>query len=1464
MLRFCSFCVVMLWAVLAQSQTCRQVIGYCANWQWYDRAHLMNPTSIPYSKYSVLNYSFFRPQASGHITSTDDWADQNLLLGQINWQTTPPTYIAGTNIPDNAHAVGTKVVISVGGWSDSNNFPAIAASAAKRAIFAHDCVVWVDSFNLDGVDIDWEYPGYAEHNGTAADKPNFTLLLQQIRDSLNVYEVASGKEMLLTACFGAAQSHMSNINWSAVVPILDYVNLMSYDFYGTWDATANHNAPLHAPTQGDPNFCIEGAVNLLTGTYGVSPSKINAGTAFYGRSAKTTGTPALFGPINGTVDGATFSADEGSPTYYNVLQKLSLFNTNYDAVAGVPYLTGKNGLNTFVSYDNPQSIAAKAQFIVDHNLAGAIIWEISGDMVASASNTLASTPLLDTLNAVFCGGPSCANVSGLSVLPTMTALTFSWVAPSGVDSVSVRYKTAAASTWITVKRAANAAFTVSGLPLCTAYVWEVKSQCGTQLGDYVAGAATSTLCCNVPASLAALPAPTSAQLTWIGNGANSYNIRWKLKTGTAWTTISNIATASYNLVGLANCTEYHVQVRAKCGTTFGAWSASKLFKTTACTTCDVPTQTTTSQNGTSTTFVWANTGATYYQLRYKLTSASAWTSASNITANNKIINGLVSCANYTWQVRGNCNGLWSAYSTAASLATSGCCVAAINARTTSIGSTTVTLKWTGAATSSYELSWRNAANAAWTSATISNDTAYILNGLTSCTGYQFKVRTLCTPASSWTSDVYFATSGCANCEAPPVKYFSAATYTPIGEIKVGQGRLYPVWGVSADAFIPQNRVSWAIANVHAAHLFRLMSGTSRIPNNFYFATAAKESFCGCDNGIVAAPAASPFPFSFQAASLGDGCFQIENNSAYNELKNLYPQRYPTGQHANLIGGHHYTTAAISKAYYDIFAVKYWDIVKGYNPTAFFNQATDSNAVIKLMAIAYNRGLWYTGLATVLNTDRTNALAANTISPYFNDNSYGYDYQNALTQYCQVLGNQANLLPANLTANNPATGQPYNSFVSFYNPSVTWNDVNEYIDSIAVLYPEVNIPSLKSKVQAVFNAQNNGAAISFRYNLGSVLDALVMALPADDPTSNLAVAYGCNSGGGNPTGGTCATPATLSAVGIGNSAATLTWQAASNASGYNLRWKVATASTWTDVANLGSNTYSLAGLTACTDYVWQVQALCAEGPTTFTTDAAFQTIGCNGGGGGTPPAAPNSYCSLYSVNSTAEWVQTFSIGSYTKNSGNNNGFGNFIDQTTLILNGNTSVTCSVSAAYSGTPQTQYIKVWIDWNRDGDFDDADENVLSGSTNTTTAVSQNVTIPANVSYGYARMRVATRRGTAPLTCDVYLNGETEDYVVQLQPISALQSNFGNNAQPLQLFPNPGKDAFTLVFDTYDTQNYQLDLLDAQGSRLLSQSLGKLEKGRQTHTVSQLGALPTGLYLVVLRAEGQPISIVRWQKIE
>lgn len=408
-------------AILAiYSHAQKTVIGYYPNYQFYDRNKLVRPDSVKFEKYTFVNYGFFKPQASGNIIQTDPFADKTCLLGPVtNWNPagyTPGTYGSAADtiglgviaahdtaykMSRLAHNKGCKLLLSVGGYTSAglpDNFPVVAASAAARSNFASKCAEIIELYDLDGIDIDWEFPS----NNT--DKANFTALLAATRDSLDALEPVIGRQLYLTVAVSASPDYMQFIDWTGIISLVDYINLMSYDFYGPWDIKTNHNSPLF-PTTNATAGNVTGlswneAVNTLLNTYNVPASRLNIGIPFYGRSRFTTGAPGLgVTAVQNVMDTVRFAADAGRPLYYNIEGYLPSYTKHWDTAANVPYLTSSRN-NTFVSYDDEQSVGLKAKFINSKDLAGAIVWDLTGDYIGG-SNNIVKTPLIDTINAVF-------------------------------------------------------------------------------------------------------------------------------------------------------------------------------------------------------------------------------------------------------------------------------------------------------------------------------------------------------------------------------------------------------------------------------------------------------------------------------------------------------------------------------------------------------------------------------------------------------------------------------------------------------------------------------------------------------------------------------------------------------------------------------------------------------------------------------------------------------------------------------------------------------------------------------------------------------------------------------------------------------------------------------------------------------------------------------------------------------
>jgi GH18 family chitinase len=220
-------CAALFLTCSVRAQT-SEIIGYYPSWKHPGGVPLLPPERIPYQDLTIINYAFFAPLPDGTIVGRDTVGDAMVLRGQ--------------RLTQLAHRHGVRVVLSLGGWEDSGNFPAVAARAESRTRFAHSCIELIREFNFDGIDIDWEFPGYADHNGTPDDREYFILLLRELRDSLNTWP----RHLLLTAAVPAGRATGGGLDIAAMDELLDFFNIMTYDFYGPWDPRANHNAPLYA------------------------------------------------------------------------------------------------------------------------------------------------------------------------------------------------------------------------------------------------------------------------------------------------------------------------------------------------------------------------------------------------------------------------------------------------------------------------------------------------------------------------------------------------------------------------------------------------------------------------------------------------------------------------------------------------------------------------------------------------------------------------------------------------------------------------------------------------------------------------------------------------------------------------------------------------------------------------------------------------------------------------------------------------------------------------------------------------------------------------------------------------------------------------------------------------------------------------------------------------------------------
>ena len=244
-----------------------------------------------------------------------------------------------------------KVLLSVGGWG-AGNFSEMAADPKLRRKFADDCLRIVKEYNLDGIDIDWEYPGSsaAKISSSPDDRANFTLLMRDLRETL-------GNNRLLTIATSAGAEHIA---YTDVIPYLDFVNIMTYDMANA----PKHHAALY-PSENTPDLtCVESVRRHVAG--GVPVNKLVLGVPFYGRGGKE-------------MKGRDFKNIKEGDGYSLI----------FDNTAKVPFMVNAAG-EPVLGYDDAHSLGYKCDYILDNDLLGVMYWDYNGDdQQGTLRNTLA-------------------------------------------------------------------------------------------------------------------------------------------------------------------------------------------------------------------------------------------------------------------------------------------------------------------------------------------------------------------------------------------------------------------------------------------------------------------------------------------------------------------------------------------------------------------------------------------------------------------------------------------------------------------------------------------------------------------------------------------------------------------------------------------------------------------------------------------------------------------------------------------------------------------------------------------------------------------------------------------------------------------------------------------------------------------------------------------------------------------
>ena len=340
-----------------------QVIGYV-----FPQHQIIQPGEIAARKLTRINYAFANLQG-GKIVNGFAEDDKNI----------PALVALKTENPS------LKVLVSAGGWLWSGSFSDMALTKQSRQLFIDSVVAFIDKYRLDGLDIDWEYPGLigAGNHFRPEDKQNYTQLLKELRHRFDQEEKKLNRHLLLSIAAGASNEFLAHTEMSEVQKYVDSVNLMAYDYYEPdSDATTGHHAPLFTNPADPKKVSADQSVREFEQA-GVPAAKIVLGVPFYGH---------VWGQVRG-VNHGLYQPGKPVPnafaSYGNITATMLNhgFDRYWDAAASAPYLYSP-AQKIFVSYEDPESLRLKCSYVLGHQLEGIMFWDYSGDPSGTLLDTV--------------------------------------------------------------------------------------------------------------------------------------------------------------------------------------------------------------------------------------------------------------------------------------------------------------------------------------------------------------------------------------------------------------------------------------------------------------------------------------------------------------------------------------------------------------------------------------------------------------------------------------------------------------------------------------------------------------------------------------------------------------------------------------------------------------------------------------------------------------------------------------------------------------------------------------------------------------------------------------------------------------------------------------------------------------------------------------------------------------------
>ena len=361
--------------------TAARVVGYMASWGV--RTKGASIAALPARQLTHIFYAFALIGSDGSVTLGDRCVDAGACGRGAELPARPLGNFGELKLlkARNPHL---KLAISVGGWGGSARFSDAALTDSARRRFCESAIDlfirrWPGLF--DGIDIDWEFPVQGGLKGNVerpADRENFTLLLAELRRELDAQGQKDNRHYELTIAASARPSEIANLELGRIIPLLDFINVMTYDYH-TGGSIAHFNAPLYAATN-DPTPELNVDASMRAFQAGGAPSdKLLVGIPFFSRAYGGVANlnAGLFQPSSGPPK--DWKGQDGD---WRQLARTRIrdhrYERHWEPAARVPWLYDPRS-GAWITYDDPQSVRAKVDYVRERGLGGVVIWELFGD-----------------------------------------------------------------------------------------------------------------------------------------------------------------------------------------------------------------------------------------------------------------------------------------------------------------------------------------------------------------------------------------------------------------------------------------------------------------------------------------------------------------------------------------------------------------------------------------------------------------------------------------------------------------------------------------------------------------------------------------------------------------------------------------------------------------------------------------------------------------------------------------------------------------------------------------------------------------------------------------------------------------------------------------------------------------------------------------------------------------------------